>query len=350
MSNPKTDGFAESLGSLSDIFKKRSDAANASGSGSDEFQHIYIDDVIEDPDQPRTEFDPAFIEELSINIKNRGVKTPISVKPKNADGKYIINYGANRYRASILAGKKTIPATIDDDVNPYDQVNENVKRKRLSTYDLAKWIKRRLDAGDDRKTVAEGLEQPLSFITEHLAVLKLPDNLLDSLYKTGLVKESRLLYEIGLCYKTDKEKTEMFCSQIEENGGSTLVEIKAFKQSLKDSKQSSVNAAPGATDDPGKNPQAGLDNKEGDNTTPASSDADEDEEQVAPVSKPKTKAADIVKTLNKPVISVLYDESVYRLLYMTAAKQHHVWIESHNDEKHEVPAKDVTIVDISESD
>ena len=43
-------------------------------------------DVIEDPNQPRVQFDEAALDELSASIKAaKRVKHPISVKPANAD-------------------------------------------------------------------------------------------------------------------------------------------------------------------------------------------------------------------------------------------------------------------------
>ncbi len=62
-----------------------------------------ISEIMEDPNQPRLkEFDETSLRELADNIKARGIKSPISVKPKNADSKFIINHGARRYRAAIL--------------------------------------------------------------------------------------------------------------------------------------------------------------------------------------------------------------------------------------------------------
>ena len=81
--------------------------------------------IDEDPNQPRTEFDPVTLQELSDTIRLRGVKTPISVHPHpQIEGRFIINHGARRFRASILAKKKTIPAFIDTDYSKVDQMIE----------------------------------------------------------------------------------------------------------------------------------------------------------------------------------------------------------------------------------
>ena len=60
--------------------------------------------IDEDPNQPRTEFDPVTLQELSDTIRLRGVKTPISVHPHpQIEGRFIINHGARRFRASLNA-------------------------------------------------------------------------------------------------------------------------------------------------------------------------------------------------------------------------------------------------------
>ena len=48
--------------------------------------------IDEDQNQPRTEFNKESLRELAETISERGVKTPISVRPHpEAPGRYIIN-------------------------------------------------------------------------------------------------------------------------------------------------------------------------------------------------------------------------------------------------------------------
>ena len=92
-----------------------------------------LDLIDEDPNQPRTVFDPQLLQELADTIRDRGVKNPISVHLNTEKpGRYIINDGARRYRASKMAGKKSIPAFIDPDFTKIDQiiVNAHMKWKR----------------------------------------------------------------------------------------------------------------------------------------------------------------------------------------------------------------------------
>ncbi len=67
--------------------------------------------VIEDPTQPRTEFDAEELTKLSQDIARRGVQAPIAVRPA-VEGIYQIIHGARRFRASGMAGLPTIPASV----------------------------------------------------------------------------------------------------------------------------------------------------------------------------------------------------------------------------------------------
>ncbi len=349
MSKAKSNGFTDSLGSLSSIFESR-EPAKVKESG--EYQHLPLDEIVEDPHQPRKEFDEEFLKSLAADIKARGVKTPISVKPKNADGKYVINFGANRYRGSIMAGKKDIPAVIDANSDAYDQVNENIKRKNLSARDIATWIQGRLDMGDDRKTIMERLDVTASFLTQHLAILKMPDDIMAMLYDSGVVTEGRLLYEISLSLKMDKEATYAFCREIESNGGSSLVEIDRFKQALKAKKKEAESKANPPAGEPTGEPGAGASDQ--DPTLPSGPGASEAEEEEntgdnTQVSPKVPSAKSTVSEYKKPVIGIRYDGHEGRLLYMTPAQDGHVWIELIDSSSHEVPANQVSLVSISES-
>ncbi|WP_407290548.1 ParB/RepB/Spo0J family partition protein [Klebsiella quasipneumoniae] len=94
-----------------------------------------VDAIDPDPEQPRVSrttegFSEESIKELADTIKARGVKMPVSVRqnPEQA-GRYIINHGERRWRASKVAGKKQIPAFIDNDYSDDDQV-VNIQRSQ----------------------------------------------------------------------------------------------------------------------------------------------------------------------------------------------------------------------------
>ena len=74
---------------------------------------IKLSNIRPNKNQPRKEFDEDRIKALAESIKNVGVLQPIVLKPLEKDT-YMIIAGERRYRASIIAGKETIPAVIKD--------------------------------------------------------------------------------------------------------------------------------------------------------------------------------------------------------------------------------------------
>lgn len=137
---------------------------------------IALDSIDEDPNQPRTVFDPQLISELADTIRQRGVKNPISVHHHpEKPGRYIINDGARRYRASLLAGKKTIKAFIDADFTKIDQIIVNAHQAGFTPREWAILIDQEEKKGKSRRQIARELGMSAPHITSHAALLRLPD-------------------------------------------------------------------------------------------------------------------------------------------------------------------------------
>jgi ParB family chromosome partitioning protein len=132
------------------------------------------------PYQPRYVFDENQIKELSSSIKEHGVIQPIIVKAVKDN--YVIIAGERRFRASKLAGLKTIPAV----VRQYEKSKmielaliENLQRENLSPIEEAKaynQIMRELDL--TQREVAIKVGKTRSYITNMLGLLNLPDEVL----------------------------------------------------------------------------------------------------------------------------------------------------------------------------
>ena len=104
---------------------------------------IAIDLIDEDPGQARTEFDDKSLAELAAAIAERGVKQPISARlHPDQPGRWMLNFGARRLRASKLAGKTEIPAFVDEAADSCDQVIENEQCEALRPMDLALFVQR----------------------------------------------------------------------------------------------------------------------------------------------------------------------------------------------------------------
>lgn len=99
---------------------------------------LSIADIQPNPFQPRVYFDPAQLEELSNSIQEYGVLQPVIVRL--VDGKYQLVSGERRFRASMLAGKETIPALVrqlgDREVAEMALI-ENLQREDLNYFEEA---------------------------------------------------------------------------------------------------------------------------------------------------------------------------------------------------------------------
>ncbi len=96
--------------------------------------------------QPRHNFDKSKLDELAQSIKENSIIQPIIVRPNNEkQDKYEIIAGERRFRASKIAGLKTIPAIVKK-VNNHQALEialiENIQRSELSVIDEAKGYKR----------------------------------------------------------------------------------------------------------------------------------------------------------------------------------------------------------------
>ena len=100
---------------------------------------IPLTEIFPNPDQPRKEFDEDKLAELAASIKNHGVIEPIVVTPRS--GRYMIIAGERRYRASLIAGLKTIPARVVVANNALVEelaLIENIQRQDLNVIEEGK--------------------------------------------------------------------------------------------------------------------------------------------------------------------------------------------------------------------
>lgn len=173
---------------------------------------IPLADIEEDPDQPRKEFTPEAMQEMTDSIRARGVKTPVSVRSHpSKPGKWMLNYGARRYRGSHAAGRPTIPAFVDEAHDDYDQVIENIQRDDLKPMELALFIKKRLDAGDQKKAIAKNLGKDGAIITQHLALID-PPACIEDAYSNGKCTSPKTLYELRGLHEKFPEQVEAWCA------------------------------------------------------------------------------------------------------------------------------------------
>ena len=137
-----------------------------------------VNDVLPNRFQPRIKFNEDSINELSESIKEHGVIQPIVVRTMG--DKYEIIAGERRYKASLLAGKQTIPAIITD-LNDKDSAEvaliENVQRKDLTPIEEAISYKKILDMGYlTQEELALKLGKNQSTVANKLRLLNLAED------------------------------------------------------------------------------------------------------------------------------------------------------------------------------
>jgi ParB family chromosome partitioning protein len=156
---------------------------------------IPIGDIIPDPNQPRTHFDPEKIEELAQSIKTLGILEPLNVRFIEDKNKYLIVTGERRYRAAITAGITEIPCLIKeltDQEALIAQVIENVQRENLSPIEEANSIKRLLDSGLTQMEISKQTGKSQPYISQTQKILTLPKNVLEEARLTKIGKEHLL--------------------------------------------------------------------------------------------------------------------------------------------------------------
>jgi len=173
---------------------------------------LNIEDILPNRFQPRIKFSEDAINELSKSIKEHGVIQPIVVRP--IGDKFEIIAGERRYKASCMAGLKTVPALITD-LNDKDSAEvaliENVQRENLTPIEEAISYRKILDMGYiTQEALATKLGKTQSTIANKLRLLNLDDEVQEALLKEKISeRHARSLLKL-----TDKEQQRTMLNKI----------------------------------------------------------------------------------------------------------------------------------------
>lgn len=213
-----------------------------------EVKILNLDDILPNRFQPRIKFNESAILELAESIKEHGVIQPIVVR-KISD-KYEIIAGERRYKASVLAGKTTIPAiitTLDDKNSAEIALIENVQRQDLTPIEEAISYKKILDMGYlNQSDLADKLGKTQSTIANKLRLLNLAEDVQEALLEQKISERharsllklnedqqqimlERIITERLTVRKTDEEIKKMLELVSQEDEG-TQKEIESNKE------------------------------------------------------------------------------------------------------------------------
>ena len=169
---------------------------------------VDIDEILPNRFQPRIQFDEEEILELSDSIKEHGVIQPIVVRA--IGDKYEIIAGERRYKASVLAGRETVPVIVKN-LNDKDSAEialiENVQRKNLSPIEEALSYKKILDMGYiTQEDLASKLGKSQPAVANKIRLLNLSDEVQEALLENKISeRHARSLLKLP----TSKQQNEM---------------------------------------------------------------------------------------------------------------------------------------------
>ncbi|GAA0678659.1 ParB family chromosome partitioning protein [Sphingomonas insulae] len=187
-----------------DVFSEKAAVADA-----DRVQLLDPELVYPDPENVRSEIDPAKIDEMAETIKERGQLQPITVAPKDAEGRYRIMYGERRWRACQKLGiqvRAIVSKTDDVEQVRIDQFIENDQREDLSTADMIRFVTGQVANGRSLAELARATGRNRTLLTRYQGLAKAPD------YIAALFADISMRSAVALAQaaKTDDAATRAF--------------------------------------------------------------------------------------------------------------------------------------------
>jgi ParB family chromosome partitioning protein len=164
--------------------------ANGNIPSASSFQEIPLICISESRTNPRRQFDETSLAELAANIRQHGVLQPVLVRPlpDGEPGAFELVAGARRYRASKLAGRETIPASIREltDTECLElQLIENLQRADVHELDEARGYAALMQLQPDTYTVetlAEKIGRSEKYVYARLRLMELVEEVQQAFY------------------------------------------------------------------------------------------------------------------------------------------------------------------------
>ncbi|HEY3314197.1 MAG TPA: ParB/RepB/Spo0J family partition protein [Bacillota bacterium] len=152
------------------------EAARARPEGGTVVIDVALDRIKINPYQPRKQFDPAKLSELSASLREHGVLQPLVVR-QLSDGGYELVAGERRLRAAKMAGLERVPVIVRS-MGGIDQailsLVENLQREDLNCLEEAVGYKRLIEEhGLTQEELGQRLGRSQPAIANKLRLLKL---------------------------------------------------------------------------------------------------------------------------------------------------------------------------------
>jgi len=196
-------------------------------------RNIPLENIRESSSNPRRAFDEAQLRELADNIRSHGVLQAILVRPSpdGAENLYELVAGTRRFRASKLAGKTTIPATVRTLTDAEAQeirLIENLQRTNIHELDEGIDYRLLMNLRPDFytvETVAVQVAKSPSYVKGRISLTELIQAAQTAFYDGRLTVAHAL--EISRLQPKDQEKALMECFPGHRTTGSIVKDCKA---------------------------------------------------------------------------------------------------------------------------
>jgi len=149
-----------------------------------ELRELPVGLIKPNPDQPRTQFDPAALAALASSIETSGIVQPLLVRPL-PDGSYELVAGERRWRAAQEAGLEKVPAVVRDQAEAerlQAALIENMVREDLNPVEEARACAALIDdLGLSKEDLARRVGRSRPAVSNLIRLLELPDDILGML-------------------------------------------------------------------------------------------------------------------------------------------------------------------------
>ncbi len=188
-----------------------------------------ITSIKPNPYQPRQQFDPEALAELSRSIAQVGILQPLSVR-RTADGWELIA-GERRLRAAQLAGLSTVPCLsieADEESSSLLALIENLQRADLDVWEEAVALRQLIDRFQlSQEEAGQKVGMSQSAVANKLRLLKLPSDVIETVRQANLTERharallrlptsqlQRTALEHILRYHLNVAKTEQYINKL----------------------------------------------------------------------------------------------------------------------------------------
>ena len=203
-------GLGKGLGSL--IPDSVADAVN---SKRESIFFVEVSKIQPNPDQPRTDFDPDALQDLSKSIRKFGVLQPLLVTkieedlPRGRAVRYQLIAGERRWRAAQLAGLPQVPVIIRDDLMAANESErskplevaliENIQREDLNPMEQAEaYVRLANEFGLKQQEIGEKVGKSREAVANIMRLINLPKYIKDALRSgriTGTMARALLSFQ-----------------------------------------------------------------------------------------------------------------------------------------------------------